>query len=457
MAEPTASEQYLLELVNRARANPNAEANRYNINLNDGLPSGTISSAAKQPLAFNLEIIDAARSHSQWMLEEDIFDHTGEDDSNAGERMEDAGFNFTGNWEWGENLVWRVANNPNNLTQTINLEHQGLFESEEHRENLLNPDFREIGIGALVGEFEGWNVLMTTENFARSGSDIFLTGVAFDDSVRDNDFYTIGEGLGGLTVTAVRLANNRTFSTTTMDAGGYQLALRPGTYEVTFSGNPLTESITQTIVIGSQNVKLDLDLNNVNPSEPQPDSFNDLDENDNSQINGTSDDDKLVGGSTNQTIKGRRGDDYINGRAGNDILRGASGNDILIGGKDNDQLIGGSGDDILIGVDPDGANPGEEEFDFLWGGTGNNIFVLGDANNAFYLGQGTSDRAEIGDFDLGQDTIMLHGSMDDYQLKELDADIQILYTANGSSEVIGVIQDVDLVDLYFDSEAFDFV
>src|SRR5688572_9324797 len=37
MAQPTATEQYFLELVNRARANPAGEAARFGIGLNDGL------------------------------------------------------------------------------------------------------------------------------------------------------------------------------------------------------------------------------------------------------------------------------------------------------------------------------------------------------------------------------------------------------------------------------------
>src|SRR5437016_2552832 len=51
---PTNLEQYLVELVNRARADPPAEAARYGIALNEGVPAAdTISTAPKQPLAIN--------------------------------------------------------------------------------------------------------------------------------------------------------------------------------------------------------------------------------------------------------------------------------------------------------------------------------------------------------------------------------------------------------------------
>src|SRR5688500_17813660 len=72
---PTAHEQLLVELINRGRANPSAEASRWGTDLNEGLAAGTISTAAKQRLAINPNITDAARLHSQWMIDNDEFTH----------------------------------------------------------------------------------------------------------------------------------------------------------------------------------------------------------------------------------------------------------------------------------------------------------------------------------------------------------------------------------------------
>ena len=75
---PTDYDQYMLELINRGRSDPAAEAALYSIELNEGVPvSKTISTDAKQPLAFNGFINDAAQDHSLWMLDNDVFDHTG--------------------------------------------------------------------------------------------------------------------------------------------------------------------------------------------------------------------------------------------------------------------------------------------------------------------------------------------------------------------------------------------
>src|SRR5437762_2409230 len=57
---PTNAEQYLIELVNRARANPTAEAALFGISLNEGLTAGTISATAKQPLAINPYLVTGA-------------------------------------------------------------------------------------------------------------------------------------------------------------------------------------------------------------------------------------------------------------------------------------------------------------------------------------------------------------------------------------------------------------
>ncbi len=88
LLEPSAYEQYMLELINRARSNPNTEAIRYGLtDLNQGLTSGTITSAPKQPLAFNFLLIDSSRKHSLWISDTNTFSHTGAGGSDPGQRM----------------------------------------------------------------------------------------------------------------------------------------------------------------------------------------------------------------------------------------------------------------------------------------------------------------------------------------------------------------------------------
>jgi len=127
------------------------------------------------------------------------------------------------------------------------------------------PAVREIGLGVLVGEFtipnptRTFNSVMVTQNFALSGPDVFLTGVAYDDLGGDGDeFYTPGEGEGGVSIEAVRAGDGAVFSTTTWASGGYTLALPTGTYRVTASSAAMGVQVFDNVVIDAINVKLDV-------------------------------------------------------------------------------------------------------------------------------------------------------------------------------------------------------
>ena len=194
MSEPTALDQYLIELINRARMDPTAEAARLGIDLNQGLSQGQITAAPKQPLAFDPELTDSARGHAKWMLETDVFSHTGVNGSDPGDRIEAAGYQLTGDWRWGENISWRGSTGTaEDQVKSIETQNDALFKSPGHRVNILQDDFREIGTGIVSGEFKQYNALMVAENFGKTGNAVFLTGVAYDD-LNDNDFYTPGEG-----------------------------------------------------------------------------------------------------------------------------------------------------------------------------------------------------------------------------------------------------------------------
>jgi serralysin len=242
---PTDLEQYMLELVNRARANPAFEAARYNIDLNEGLPAGTITPDAKQPLAINPYVTDGARKHSQWMLDNDTFAHAGAGGSSPGQRMASAGYAAAGSFGWGENIAYRGSRpgTPPPVSTTA-MEHEDLFVDEGidgrgHRTNLMKPDFKEVGVGVVTGEFKTYNAVMSTQDFGYRNNVTFLTGVAFDDAaVKADNFYTPGEGLGGVTVTAVRSADGKNYSATTWSTGGYVAGERDDRVEEREAGRP---------------------------------------------------------------------------------------------------------------------------------------------------------------------------------------------------------------------------
>jgi hypothetical protein len=266
-AVPSNYDQYILELINRARSDPAAEAARDGVALNEGLPAGAISTASKQPLAFNPDLIQSAQLHSQWMLDTDTFSHSGSGGSSPGDRMANAGYNFTSGWGWGENIAWQGTTGVPNVYTTLAQVQKNLFvdsgvEGRGHRTDLMNPDFREVGVGVRTGSFSGYNAVMVTQDFAYSGDSVFLTGVVYNDSlVQANDFYTPGEGLGAVTISATRQSDQAVFTTTTWASGGYSLALPQGTYSVTAFGTALGRTLRRDqVAIGDQNVKVDFTL-----------------------------------------------------------------------------------------------------------------------------------------------------------------------------------------------------
>jgi hypothetical protein len=122
--------------------------------------------------------------------------------------------------------------------------------SSGHRANILNNNFKEIGIGFEVGQFKGFNSAVVTENFAKTAGPSFLTGVAFNDLDQDR-FYDINEGLANITVTARNNSTGATKTTKTGSAGGYQIELANGNYTVDFGGH------VSQVTINNRNVKLD--------------------------------------------------------------------------------------------------------------------------------------------------------------------------------------------------------
>lgn len=233
MLQPTAAEQYMLELINGER-----------------------EQAGVQPLAFNAQLTDAAEGQDTWMLNTGTFSHVGNNGSDPTARIQAAGYTLSGTWADGENIAWISTSAPAGITDETLALNQNLMNSPEHRANLLNPTFSEVGIAVQEGAYQGIDSVFTTEDFAHSGSsNTYLTGVAFRDA-NGNGSYEPGEGLAGIKVTATNAAGQST-STTTMNAGGYQIALAPGQYNVTFAGTGIAANIHH-LTVGDQNVALDL-------------------------------------------------------------------------------------------------------------------------------------------------------------------------------------------------------
>jgi hypothetical protein len=270
---PTAEEQLYLELINRARANPGAEGARlaattdpdvlsayglYGVNLTL-MQSEFNALAATPPLAPNASLVNSARSHSVWMLANATQAH---DETNPAttpwSRISAAGYSYASAGEniyayaksvWfghaGFQVDWGLGGSG------------GMQPGRGHRVNIHSPNFREIGVGMVLGTNGLVGPQIVTQDFAsRSASPSLGTGVAYYD-LNGNGFYDIGEGIAGLTVTV----SGASSYCTTAAGGGWAVPVptAAATRTVAFSGSNVNQSVS-LVVPASANAKADLKL-----------------------------------------------------------------------------------------------------------------------------------------------------------------------------------------------------
>ncbi|WP_077614460.1 CAP domain-containing protein [Caenibacillus caldisaponilyticus] len=88
------------------------------------------------PLQWNAEAAQAAYQHSREMMEKHYFAHESKWSGGPGDRLHQAGVDFT---MAGENIA---AGYPDGISAVI-----GWMNSEDHRKNLFNPSFTDLGVG----------------------------------------------------------------------------------------------------------------------------------------------------------------------------------------------------------------------------------------------------------------------------------------------------------------------
>ena len=256
-------DQLLLELVNRARADPLAEVARSTLvsDLNDGLAPGTISSAPKQPLAPVQPLANAAEVHALDMLANDYFAHNSLNGDTPTDRAAAQGYSGP----VGENIAWNGSTGSIDYTQEMIASHNNLFYSPSHRVNLMNDPYDHAGMAVEFGQFthtdgRTYNVSMVAEEFGyNTGGNPYVTGVVYSDTVVDDDFFSIGESESGVRITAID-SQGVSYWTLSGPSGGYSLEVPAGTYIVAASGGVLDETMIVTnVVVGDENVKVDFD------------------------------------------------------------------------------------------------------------------------------------------------------------------------------------------------------
>ncbi|WP_158745809.1 DUF4214 domain-containing protein [Acidisphaera sp. L21] len=366
----SANEQYLLELINDARMNPLGDAARYISSYTAATSSqADVQSALtqfgvdgvrllaafqaltpSQPVAFSDVLAGGALAHNQAMIATDTQAHQTTGEAGLAARLTNEGYAFR---SAGEN-IYAYSEDPLFAQAAFMVDwggdasSGGMQAQAGHRVNETNSSYREIGLSIVdTTQTSSTSVgpEVVTEDFATTGTaGSFLLGVAYDDTDK-NGFYSVGEGVAGLTVSVGGA------TTTSTASGGYTLATSLiGTQTVTLSGAGLAGSVQVKMALtdtsgNGLNAKLDvidgaiLHLSNSGVVTGAVSTIAAL---------GLQALTIAEGDAIGRTLIGNDGGDTMTGGAGNDVITGGAGNDVIDGGLGINTLNGGTGINTIV-------------------------------------------------------------------------------------------------------------
>lgn len=390
------------------------------------------SRAGLGALTLSQKLDQAADGHSTRMATGDFFSHNDpQTGTSAGDRIEAAG--YTGWSTWGENIAAGQT--------TPDAVFRGWMGSSGHRANILNPNFTHMGLGYHLQNNDSGQV-----NYSHYWTQVFGAGANPGNYVAQTDGNSTPPPNTPPSQNTPTAGNDRLKGTNKSDkiAGlGGNDTIQGANGADTLSGDQGSDSIygqagNDLLYGGEGSDRLKGDSGN---DLLRGGSGNDYLEggagkdrlfghSGNDQLRGGSSQDTLDGGQGNDSIYGDGDHDLLLGRDGNDRLYGGSGRDMLVGHKGNDTMFGGSGNDSLYGGDgrdvltgiAANSSTSKSQKDTLNGGSGGDLFVLGNKSQPFYndgknntLGKG--DYAHIQGYEVAKgDRILLHGSASEYSL-----------------------------------------
>lgn len=118
------------------------------------LSNSSRAEAGLGDLSNNGQLTSAATAKANDMLEKDYFSHTSPDGKTPWDFISASGYGYV---YAGENL----AIGYNNSTEL----HSAWMNSPSHRENIMNPNFREIGVAVVSGEYQGAETTVVVQVF----------------------------------------------------------------------------------------------------------------------------------------------------------------------------------------------------------------------------------------------------------------------------------------------------
>ncbi len=315
IGEPSGEEQLVIELINRARADSQADLGRlinttdenvlnaydyFNVDLNvltaqfsgAQFGSGAQASGATNaipatlpPLTPNEKLILAARLHSQDMLQNEFQGHSSssapispnQPNDSAGDRIGRQGYDYK---LYGENVAAASSSAWDShagfivdwgTSSTTGLSYAGMQDPAGHRANVYHETAREIGVGVVEGTNGSAGPYLVTHDLGteKNYDQPFITGVAYYD-VDGDGFYGAGEGIGGITIRVDDLP----YHAVTADSGGFAIPIAEnGQYTLNYTFPDGSTDSSSATIANLENLKVDLMPTWTSPILSGPSSF----------------------------------------------------------------------------------------------------------------------------------------------------------------------------------------
>jgi len=261
-------ELVLLELVNQARQNPAASARMAGLDPNaiiEDFPGlKEIFENGLAPVNMNEKLFAAAAAHAADMLANNYYDSLALDGKTADDRIREQGYEPDQSGEvWPREIMGTITSGvfmdiaPADIARMLfeaNLKQE--FSAAEADRRILASSLREAGISFKVeavnngaGFYDTRYLLVADFGSGENEKNSYLTGAVFKDT-DSNGLYNSGEGMEGVLIN-IKGAENK-LDLFTGPAGGFGLALEPGTYQIT--AHLPDETVETEVVLAEENI-----------------------------------------------------------------------------------------------------------------------------------------------------------------------------------------------------------
>jgi len=116
----------------------------------------------QKALSWNHKLATAARNKAQDMINRDYFSHNTPDGKSPWTFVLAAGYNYV---YAGENLAMNFTTSEAMMSAWMN--------SGGHRANILSANFKELGVGVVVGEYQGYTTTMVVQMFGAQATQVY--------------------------------------------------------------------------------------------------------------------------------------------------------------------------------------------------------------------------------------------------------------------------------------------